>query len=74
MLRVYFENGRGRIYAHLDGYAFLRYHAYSRSLLDVQEFFVHTGQSPQASTIWRVSSAAQRPISGGNNLQTVAPY
>ena len=44
MPQLYFENAMGRLYAHPDGYALLRYHASARSLLDVQEGLIHVGR------------------------------
>lgn len=44
MPQLYFENVIGRLYAHPDGYALLRYHASPRSLLDVREGLIHVGR------------------------------
>jgi hypothetical protein len=41
---LYFENVIGRLYAHPDGYAVLRYHANPRSLLDVHEALIQVGR------------------------------
>ncbi|MBO0357631.1 hypothetical protein J0X19_06715 [Hymenobacter sp. BT186] len=44
MPSLYYQNATGCLYAHPDGYALLRYHAGTRSLLDLHEFLLHTGQ------------------------------
>lgn len=41
---VYFENAMGRILEHPSGYALLRYHPGRRSLVDVQNYLLHTGR------------------------------
>ncbi|MDF7815189.1 hypothetical protein [Hymenobacter sp. YC55] len=41
---LYFDNPMGRIFAHPDGYALLRYQAGHRTLADVHDFLVHTGR------------------------------
>lgn len=44
MPQLFFENALGRLYAHPDGYALLRYHPGVRSLLDVQQMLLHVGR------------------------------
>jgi hypothetical protein len=44
MLPVYFENAMGRILEHPNGYALLRYDPGRRSLVDVQNYLLHTGR------------------------------
>lgn len=61
MPQLYFENAIGRLYAHPAGYALLRYHAGTRSLLDVQEFLVHTGRLLQRHR-WHKLLSDQRQL------------
>ncbi|RPD45225.1 hypothetical protein DNI29_17690 [Hymenobacter sediminis] len=41
---LYFENAMASIYAHLGGYALLRYHPGARTLADVHQILTYTGQ------------------------------
>jgi hypothetical protein len=61
MPQVYFENAMGRIYAHPDGYALVRFHPGTRSLLDFQDFLLHTGRLLQRRR-WHKMLSDQRQL------------
>ena len=56
-----FENAVGRLFAHPEGYAVLRYHAGPRSLLDFHDFLLHTGRLLQRRR-WHKMLSDQRQL------------
>jgi hypothetical protein len=61
MPQLYYENAMGHIYAHPAGYALLHHHPGSRSLLDFQDFLIHTGRLLQRRR-WHKMLSNQRQL------------
>lgn len=61
MPQLLFENAMERIYAHPEGYALLRYHPGSRSLLDFHDFLLYTGRLLQRRR-WHKMLSDQRQL------------